>query len=69
MAASTFSSSTLEHVRTQYGFVLHPTDSRRQFYVIFHHFIWNFLLSGAKSVFNSLQILNSCHIKNLRERK
>jgi hypothetical protein len=56
MAASTWSSSTLEHVRTQYGFVLHPSDSWRQFYGIFHHFIWKILLSGVKSVFNYLQI-------------
>jgi len=50
MAASTFSSSTLEHVRTQYGFVLHPSDFWRQFYGILHHFIWKILLSGVKSV-------------------
>jgi hypothetical protein len=50
MAASTFSSSTLEHVRTQYGFVLHPSDSWRQFYAISHHFIRKILLSGVKSV-------------------
>jgi hypothetical protein len=56
MAASTFNSSSLEHVRTQYGFVLHPIDFWRQFYAILHHFVQKILLFGVKSVFNSLQL-------------
>jgi hypothetical protein len=56
MASSTFSSSSLEHVRSQYGFVLHPSDPWKQFYAILHHFVQKILLSAIKSIFNSLQL-------------